>query len=1163
MTSNSPPDGSSFPVHFREPRPNGETPADANSGQAYPPDRLEPLLNQPELLKALLDQLPHGLIICDAQGAILMVNAAALRLLSLQPDEALPVAASALEDRLHAANGEEKPSDYGYFERALRGETITSEEARIIRPDGTLTIVLISSTPLRSPEGEPAGAAVSLVDITARKHGDDVRSYAAAIVEHSDEPIVGRTLEGTIVTWNAGAERVYGYTASEAIGQHISMLFAHENQDEHPLIVERLGQGEPLLSMDTKRRRKDGGILDISLTISPIRDERGSLIGVSAISHDVTARKEIELAQRTSEQRFRQLADSMPQLVWTALPDGTVDYYNQRYREYQGIVPATAAEGWQWSPVLHPDDLQRTEAAWQHALATGETYEVEHRVYRADGSLRWVLSRGLPVRDDDGRVIRWYGTATDIHDQKMAEDALRRANDQISAILTSIRDGFFTLDNEWKFTYFNDAAEVILNLKAGDVLGRHFLDIFPTAKGTIFEERYRWVIENHKTTAFEAYFETIPYANWYDVRVYPRNNGISIYFQVITERKQAEATIQAQAHLLDQMHDAILVWNREGRIVQWYQGAERLYGWSNAEAIGQMALKLLKIDSTVPWTAVESSLQRNGRWSGEITHVTKDGRQIIVESQMTLVYSADDQQLVLEINRDVTERKWVEQIVAQSHAEVLEQRRRLKTVLSALPVGVVIADREGRLLEANEEATRIWGGVPIVSSIPEYREYHGWRTDSGEELTPEQWPLTRAIRDGEIVEGEVIEIERFDGQRRVVLHAAAPIRDEQSTITGGVVAITDITAQKELEKALRESEQRFRTVLENMPVMLFASDQQGQMVAWNRECEYVTGYSAREIIHNPHALELLMPEPAYRELIVTAWARHESDIRNFEVIFTRKDGTIRHLSWANISRRFPVLGWATWAVGVDITERKEAKSRQLELVSERARVRVLTEFVRDISHDFKTPLSTINASLYLLHKQDEPEKRERHGQVIRHQVARLTRLLEGLLTMTRLDSVPHLTHREVSLTHLVESVEIQMQAPAADKQIQLTFEYPDEALKIEADESELTRAVSELVMNAVQFTQDGGEVTVRLFRERDIAVITVADTGIGIGAEELPRIFDRLYRVDKARSADTGGLGLGLSIARRIVELHQGIIEAESTPGSGSTFRVYLPSSQA
>jgi PAS domain S-box-containing protein len=140
--------------------------------------------------------------------------------------------------------------------------------------------------------------------------------------------------------------------------------------------------------------------------------------------HDITERKQAEVALRESEQRFHSLADSMPQLVWTALPDGTVDYYNQRYQEYREIKPVEGA-AWEWGPVLHPDDLQPTVDAWHRSVETGEIYQIEHRVQISDGSYRWHLSRSVPMRDKSGQVIRWFGTATDIHDLKVAEERLK------------------------------------------------------------------------------------------------------------------------------------------------------------------------------------------------------------------------------------------------------------------------------------------------------------------------------------------------------------------------------------------------------------------------------------------------------------------------------------------------------------------------------------------------------------------------------------------------------------------------------------------------------------------------------------------------------------------------------------------------------------------
>jgi len=155
---------------------------------------------------------------------------------------------------------------------------------------------------------------------------------------------------------------------------------------------------------------------------------------------------------RQSEERFRQLADSMPQLVWTADPDGVVDYYNQRYREFGGIAPEPGGL-WEWGPVLHPDDLQPTVEAWHHALRTGEVYQVEHRARRADGSYRWHLSRGVPARDEEGKIVKWYGTATDIDDTIRAREERERALEEAEAgrqlletLMDNVPDGITIAD---------------------------------------------------------------------------------------------------------------------------------------------------------------------------------------------------------------------------------------------------------------------------------------------------------------------------------------------------------------------------------------------------------------------------------------------------------------------------------------------------------------------------------------------------------------------------------------------------------------------------------------------------------------------------------------------------------------------------------------------
>lgn len=159
---------------------------------------------------------------------------------------------------------------------------------------------------------------------------------------------------------------------------------------------------------------------------------------------------------RNSAEWLRSIANAVPQLVWSATAEGVVDFYNYRYTEYAGLTRKPDGT-WEWAPVVHPDDAAATLEAWTRATATGEVYDVEHRVERADGTFRWHVSRGVPVRDAQGRVVRWYGSATDIHDLKTAERALHENEARLRATFEGVADGIISLDAEGQALDLNPA----------------------------------------------------------------------------------------------------------------------------------------------------------------------------------------------------------------------------------------------------------------------------------------------------------------------------------------------------------------------------------------------------------------------------------------------------------------------------------------------------------------------------------------------------------------------------------------------------------------------------------------------------------------------------------------------------------------------------------
>src|SRR5262249_11880383 len=277
------------------------------------------------------------------------------------------------------------------------------------------------------------------IDVTQRHQAEVAQSYLAAIVESSEDAVFALNLDGFITSWNTGAERLFGYTAAEIVGRPASILIppGHCDMGEQPQILSQISQWERVAQYETLQTRKDGGLISVSFTVSPIKDKSGRIIGVSNIVRDITMRKRAERELRESEAYFRGLADAMPHLVWTASPDGTVEYYNSRVRQFDGIAYKEGGS-WDWQPVVHEDDLRETSNAWAAAVRSGDNYECEHRIKLADGSFRWFLSRAMPLKNDAGEVVKWFGTATDIHELRKTEQELRendRRKDEFLAML--------------------------------------------------------------------------------------------------------------------------------------------------------------------------------------------------------------------------------------------------------------------------------------------------------------------------------------------------------------------------------------------------------------------------------------------------------------------------------------------------------------------------------------------------------------------------------------------------------------------------------------------------------------------------------------------------------------------------------------------------------
>ena len=237
---------------------------------------------------------------------------------------------------------------------------------------------------------------------------------------------------GVILDANPVLARMFGYELSEILGRTVLELIAAESRE--PVMARMLSDDErPYEAIGVTH---GGRRLPLELSGKAVA-YRGRKVGV-VIARDITERRHAEAALRVSEARFRQLADAMPQIVWSARPDGEIDYWNRRWYELVGAAPDTL-DGHGWRALMHPDDVQRAEQRWRQVLRSGEVYEVEYRFRdRTTGGYRWYLTRGVPVTDEQGTIVRWFGTSTDIDDQKRNAQALEDANRQKDEFLAML-----------------------------------------------------------------------------------------------------------------------------------------------------------------------------------------------------------------------------------------------------------------------------------------------------------------------------------------------------------------------------------------------------------------------------------------------------------------------------------------------------------------------------------------------------------------------------------------------------------------------------------------------------------------------------------------------------------------------------------------------------
>jgi PAS domain S-box-containing protein len=388
----------------------------------------EALRQQREWSRVTLSSIGDGVIATDPTGRVTFLNLVAQALTGWTQAEA---AGKPLGSVFHILNEQTREPVENPVQKVVReGKVIgLANHTILIARDGIERSIDDSAAPIRDSQGEMIGVVLIFRDVTERRKAERMLRRQANLLEQTHDAIfVWEFPGGRIDYWSRAAEQLYGIPKQDALGKAshdlLQTAFPQGSAAAFESALERQGQWKGELAHTTQ----GGQQITVEAHLRLMQEADGKRL-VLQTSHDVTERKRAEEALRDSEARFRQLADAMPQIVWTARPDGFLDYFNRRWFEYTGFTEGQTFSPEGWNPILYPDDVAASHQKWAWAVQTGEPYQIEYRFKdRRTGGYRWHLGRAIPVRDELGHIVRWFGTCTDIDDQKRAEEALRQAD---------------------------------------------------------------------------------------------------------------------------------------------------------------------------------------------------------------------------------------------------------------------------------------------------------------------------------------------------------------------------------------------------------------------------------------------------------------------------------------------------------------------------------------------------------------------------------------------------------------------------------------------------------------------------------------------------------------------------------------------------------------
>ncbi len=1016
-----------------------------------------------------------------------------------------------------------------------------------------------------------------------------------------DEPLGPR-----VIYVNEALTRMSGWSATDVIGKTPRVLQGEKtSRIQLDRIRSALQSGLPIRT-ELINHHKNGSIYWVEVNIVPLVDQNGKITNFISIQRDISERKSVEEALKSSEGRFRAIFNGTYQFTGLLTPEGMILEANQTALDFAGLQQKDVAGRalWETRPWMISRETQNKLKEAVAIAARGEFVRFEVDVLSANNTVAHIDFSLKPIKDETGIVLQLITEGRDITELKLAQAALKQANEDLEIrvakrtkalkeinrqLVYEIADRQLVeehlrqsqemlqliMDNIPQCIFWKDTGSVYLGCNRNlakiigldspeDIVGKTDYDLVCHKEEADLYHASDAKIMQTDTPEYHTIKPHVPKNGkqvWLETNKVPLHDaegyvmGVLGTFEDITERKQAEVALRETQErlqaILDNSPTVIYVMDTQNRYMLINRQFEKLFNVTQEQTAGKSIYDIWSREIADGFAKNNTQVLETGI-PVEVEEVAPHDHEL--RAYFSVKFPLKDANgipyAVCCISTDITERKRAEESV-----------RLRDRAMAASSNGIVIADATMPnlpIIYVNPAFERITGYSAAEISGKNCRILQGTDTH---QLGVKK--LRTAIEQGKSC-SVIVRNYRKDDSLFWNQLSISPVDDSNGKFTHYIGILTDITKSKQAETALLVSQERLQYLLFSSPGVIYtcktSEDYDATFISENVVA--MMGYEAREFLKDSNFwLSHIHPEDI-GQIFVERLKLFQQGEHSHEYRFLHKDGTYRwvydqaKLVRDDAGKEVEIVGYLA-----DITKRKQLEQElRSALEKEKELNELKSRFISMTSHEFRTPLSTILSSSELLehyrHKWTA-EKQITHLHRIQTAVKHMTEMLNDVLVIAkgeagRLDFRPDAFDLVEYCRYLVEESQLNV-----NNQHAIAFCSQYKSMPCCMDEKLLEHILSNLLSNAIKYSPTGSTVKFTLTCQQGRAIFEIQDQGIGIPPEDLPRLFESFYRATNVGNIQ--GTGLGLAIVKKCVDIHNGEITVTSKVGVGTTFTVTLP----